>query len=42
MSIWSAATPAMDKFANDHFYKYMKEHGYLPPPNPPAQECPSR
>lgn len=41
MSIWSAATPAQDKFANDHFYKIMKERGYLPPPNPPAQECPA-
>jgi len=40
-SIWSAATPAADAFANDHFYKYMTEHKLQPPPNPPAKDCPA-
>ena len=39
-SIWSAGTPADDAFANDYFYKYMKEHNLKPPPNPPAKDCP--
>ena len=38
--IWSAGTPADDTFANNHFYKYMKEHNLQPPPLPPAKECP--
>ena len=40
--VWSAATPAEDKFANDYFYKYMKEHGLKPPPLPPAKDCPAK
>ena len=39
--IWSAATPANDAFANDYFFKYAKEHNLMPPPLPPAQDCPA-
>jgi hypothetical protein len=39
-SIWSAGTYADDKFANDHYFKYMTEHHYQPPPLPPAKDCP--
>lgn len=39
--IWSAATTAGNAFANDYFYKYMKEHKLQPPPNPPARDCPA-
>jgi hypothetical protein len=39
--IWSAATPSGYKFANDHFYEYMKENNLQPPPNPPAKPCPT-
>jgi len=35
--VWSAATPAESKFANDYFYKVGKEKGYSP--NPPALSC---
>jgi hypothetical protein len=35
--VWSAATPAADAFANDHFYKVGKEKGFNP--NPPAKPC---
>ncbi|HKO54586.1 MAG TPA: hypothetical protein VJ276_01840 [Thermoanaerobaculia bacterium] len=38
-SIWSAATPSGNKFANDYFYKYMTENDLQPPPNPPAKKC---
>jgi len=40
-SIWSAATPTADAFANDNFYKYMTQHNLQPPPNPPAKDCPA-
>jgi hypothetical protein len=40
-SIWSAATFAEDKFANDHYYEYMKQHHPVPPPNKPAKDCPT-
>ena len=38
--IWSGATLAANKFANNHFYNYMTEHNLQPPPEPPANECP--
>ena len=38
-TIWSAATYEAFKFANDEFYKYMKEHHL--PTNPPAKDCPA-
>jgi len=41
-SLWSAATFAEYDFSNKHFYEYMKEHKLLPPPNPPATECPGK
>lgn len=37
---WSAATEANDKFANQHFYDYMKQNHPNYPVNPPAQACP--
>lgn len=40
-TIWSAATPNGYKFANDHFYQYMKQNNLQPPPNPPAKACPA-
>ncbi len=39
-SIWSAANPVADAFANNHFYKYMTDNKLQPPPNPPAKDCP--
>jgi len=39
-SIWSAAAPKADAFANDHFFQYMTQNGLQPPPNPPAKACP--
>lgn len=35
--IYSAATPAGDNYANQHFADYMQAHNY--PHNPPAQMC---
>jgi len=37
--IWSAATVAENKFANEHFYQYGTDHNFQPPPNPPAPKC---
>jgi len=39
-SIWSAATPSGNAFANSTYYKYMTDNGLQPPPNPPAKACP--
>jgi hypothetical protein len=39
--IWSAATPKDDSYANNTFYNYMTEHNLQPPPNKPAQDCPT-
>ena len=38
-TIWSAATPQADAFANNNFFKYMTDHKLQPPPNPPAKDC---
>jgi hypothetical protein len=38
-SIWSAATPAGDKFAAQHFYEYMQQNHSQVPVNKPAQAC---
>ncbi len=35
--VWSAATPAASKFANDYFFKVGKEKGGHP--KPPARSC---
>jgi hypothetical protein len=40
-SIWSAATPQADAFANNNFYNYMTTNKLQPPPNPPAKDCPA-
>lgn len=40
-SIWSAATPQADAFANNNFYNYMTNNHLTPPPNPPAKDCPA-
>ncbi len=40
-SIWSAASPIEDRFANQHFYNYMTNHKLQPPPEPPAKGCPT-
>jgi len=37
--LWSAATPANNKFANDYFYAYMKKNHPNYPVNPPAAMC---
>lgn len=37
--IWSAATPAGDAFANEHFYKTMQKDHPNVPVNPPAPAC---
>jgi len=37
--LWSAASPTESKFANDHFYSWMKEHGM--DANLPAPACPA-
>ena len=37
--VWSAATPQNDKFANRHFYRYMKKHHPDYPANEPALAC---
>jgi hypothetical protein len=39
-SIWSAATPNADTFANNNYFNYMTENKLQPPPNPPAKPCP--
>ncbi|HXO18792.1 MAG TPA: hypothetical protein VOA87_02580 [Thermoanaerobaculia bacterium] len=39
-SIWSAATPAGDAFANEHFYRTMQKEQPKWPANPPAAACP--
>src|SRR5205085_147193 len=41
-SIWSAGTYAADKFANDHYYEYMKQNHPVPPPKKPAKDCPTK
>lgn len=38
-AIYSAATPAGDAFANNHFYNYMKQNHPNYPANPPAPVC---
>jgi hypothetical protein len=38
-SIWSAALPKGDTFANEHFASYMKSVQPPVPYNPPAQAC---
>jgi hypothetical protein len=40
-SIWSAATPAGDVFANDHYYRWMQENHPEMPVNRPAGACPA-
>ncbi|MGN6572523.1 MAG: hypothetical protein ACTHLO_14030 [Pseudolabrys sp.] len=35
--MWSAARPAENAFANNHYWKWMTDHGY--PTNPPAKVC---
>ena len=35
--MWSAARPAENTFANNHYWKWMKDQGY--PSNPPAKVC---
>ncbi len=40
--IWSAATPAADRIASRHFYRYMKKHHPKYPTNPPALACISK
>jgi hypothetical protein len=39
--IWSAATPAGDVFANEHYYQWMKKNQPDQPVNPPAPACPA-
>ncbi|HWW59758.1 MAG TPA: hypothetical protein VN181_00185 [Thermoanaerobaculia bacterium] len=39
-SLWSAAYPKEDAFANNHFYKELTKKGVKPPPNPAAKNCP--
>jgi hypothetical protein len=38
--IWSAATPAGDAFASDHYYRYMQKNEPNTPVNKPATACP--
>jgi hypothetical protein len=38
-SIWSAATPASDTFANQHFYNVMQREHRDVPVNKPAEAC---
>ena len=40
--VWSAATPAEDKFANDYYFWYMWKNKLKPPALPPAKDCPAR
>lgn len=37
--IWSAATPAADTFANQHFFNYVQQHYPKYPVNRPANYC---
>jgi hypothetical protein len=37
--IWSAAVPAGDTFANEHFANYMRRNHPDAPVNPPANAC---
>ncbi|HEY0783597.1 MAG TPA: hypothetical protein VGE98_14150 [Thermoanaerobaculia bacterium] len=37
--IWSAATPAGDAFANDHYFGWMKKNQPTVPVNKPAPAC---
>ncbi|HWS72548.1 MAG TPA: hypothetical protein VN605_10560 [Thermoanaerobaculia bacterium] len=37
--VWSAATPAEDKFANDYYFWYMWKNHLKPPALPPARDC---
>ncbi len=39
--IWSAATPAGDVFANQHYYRWMQKNQPDVPVNGPAPACPS-
>ena len=39
--IWSAATPAGDAFASNHFYNTMQKEHPKVPANPPAEACPA-
>jgi len=39
--IWSAATPAGDAFANEHYYHYMQKNHPNVKVNPPATACPA-
>lgn len=39
--IWSAATPAGDVFANQHYFEWMKRHQPGVQVNPPAAACPA-
>jgi hypothetical protein len=39
--IWSAATPAGDAFANEHYYQWMKKNQPDQPVNPAAPACPA-
>ena len=39
-SLWSAAFPKQDAFANNEFFNYLTEHQLKPPPNPQAKNCP--
>ena len=39
--IWSAATPAGDVYANQHYYDWMMENQPGVPVNPPAAACPA-
>ena len=38
--LWSAALPQENKFANEQFYNWMKDHGMAT--NPPAPACPAK
>lgn len=39
--IWSAATPAGDAFANQHYYQWMQKNQPGVPVDPPAPQCSS-
>ena len=38
--VWSAATPEENQFANEHFYKWMTQHGMYA--DAPAPACPAK
>jgi hypothetical protein len=40
--IWSAASPAANAFANEHFYRYMQQNHPNAPANQSAAMCPAR